>query len=115
MAPDEAVHGSAQLKIDSNKVVVTLTLSGLAPNSVHMAHIHAGSCASQGAVVYPLKPVTADAEGNATTSTTISITNIKEFRSAQLYINVHEAGTMSGMSKQQGFDPITCGNIIDHP
>jgi len=114
MAPDQSAHGQTQLRIEGNKIIVKMTISGLAPKSAHIAHIHAGSCASQGPVVYPLALVTADAKGNATVSTTITVANIKNFISAQLYINVHEAGTMSGMSKQQGFDPIACGDISYH-
>jgi hypothetical protein len=114
MAPDESAHGNAQLNITGNKLIVTLNMSGLVPHSAHIAHIHTGSCASQGAVVYPLQVITADAQGNATNSTTLTISNVQQFTSSQFYINVHEAGTMDGMSKQQGFDPIACGDIIFH-
>ena len=112
MAPNEDAHGSAQVRVEDNKIVVTLTVYGLAPNTTHMAHIHAGSCENQGAVVYPLQPAVADAHGDSTTTTTIN--NVKHFSPSRLYINVHEAGTMAGMATQQGFDPMACGNLTLH-
>jgi hypothetical protein len=112
MDPDEAVHGSAQIQIEGNKLVVTMNVSGLAPNTTHMAHIHAGTCRAQGAVVYPLQPVVANAQGNATSTTVIS--NVKNFSGSQMYINIHEAATMNGLTTQTGFNPIACGNITYH-
>ena len=77
-----------------------------------MAHIHAGTCQSQGQVVYPLQPIVADAQGNATSTTVIN--NASNFTTSQLYINIHEAATMNGLTTQTGFNPIACGNIAYH-
>jgi hypothetical protein len=112
MDPDESVHGSAQIQMESNKVIVTIKVSGLAPNTTHMAHIHAGTCQAQGAVVYPLQAVVADAQGNATSTTVIN--NPQNFTGSRLYINIHEAATMNGLTTQTGFNPIACGNITYH-
>lgn len=112
MNPDESVHGSAQIQIENNKVIVTMNVSGLAPNTTHMAHIHAGTCQAQGAVVYPLQPVGANAQGNATSTTVIN--NAQNFSASRLYINIHEAATMNGLTTQTGFNPIACGNITYH-
>jgi hypothetical protein len=112
MEPDESVHGSAQIQVENNQVIVKITVSGLAPKTTHMAHIHAGTCQTQGAVVYPLQPVVADANGNATSTTVIN--NAKNFTTSQLYINIHEAATMNGLTTQTGFNPIACGNITYH-
>lgn len=114
MGPDESAQGTVQLNITGNKMVVVLSLKGLTPKSSHIAHIHSGSCAAQGDIVYPLQLVTADAQGNATSSTTVNITNMQQLTSSQMYVNVHEAGTMDGMNTQQGFDPIACGDIAFH-
>ncbi len=111
-APDEAVYGNAQVSVENNKLVVKLTLHGLVPQSTYMAHIHAGSCQAQGAVVYPLKPVVADANGDAISTTIIN--NVQTISASSLYVNVHEAGSMDGMSTQSGFNPIACGNIASH-
>jgi hypothetical protein len=102
----ETVSGTAQLSLTGTTLTVTLTLSGLEPNSAHAAHIHAGSCESQGAVVYPLTSVVADASGNATVMTTIN--NVSSIPSSGWYVNVHHS---TALSTQTGFDPIACGNV----
>jgi hypothetical protein len=112
--PDGSVHGNTHFQVSQSSLVVTMTLSGLVPNSEHISHIHLGTCASQGDIVYMLQTIKANAQGNATTITTIKNPNLKQLTSSPMYVNVHEAGTMDGMSKQQGFDPITCGDMTVH-
>lgn len=102
----EAASGTAQLTLFGSTLTVKLTLSGLAPNSSHAAHIHSGSCESQGAVVHPLSNVVADASGNATVTTTIN--NVSSIPSSGWYVNVHYS---TALSTQTGFDPIACGNV----
>jgi CHRD domain len=102
----QSAQGRAQLTLSGRTLTVKLTISGLAPNSVHPAHIHAGSCESQGAVVYPLTNVTADASGNATVTTTIP--NVSSIPGSGWYVNVHRG---PGLSTQTEFDPIACGNV----
>jgi hypothetical protein len=106
-APNQSASGSAQLTLSDGTLTVKLTMRGLAPNSRHMAHIHGGSCDSQGKVVHGLNPVVADASGNGN-STTI-LTGISSIPSSGWYVNVHL--TMN-MSTQTGNDPIACGNVI---
>src|SRR2546426_3503985 len=102
----ETVSGMAQLTLASSTLTVKLTVSGLEPNSVHAAHIHAGSCESQGAVGYPLTTVVANASGKADVTTTIS--NVSSIPSSGWYVNVHHS---TDLSTQTGFDPIACGNV----
>lgn len=102
----ETVSGMAQLSLSGTTLTVKLTLSGLEPNSAHAAHIHSGSCESQGAVVYPLTTVKADASGNATVMTTIN--NVSSIPGSGWYVNVHHS---TALSTQTGFDPIACGNV----
>lgn len=56
----------------TRNLVVTLSVTGLVPGSVHSASIRIGNCADTGPVVYPLRDVLADEQGNAFTTTTIS-------------------------------------------
>jgi CHRD domain len=56
----------------TKNLVVTLSLTGLVPDSVHPSHIQQGNCASMGPLVYPLHNVVADGDGNAFNTTTIS-------------------------------------------
>jgi len=105
--PNQDVTGVAHLKLTGHTLVVVLEVSGLAPKSEHMVHIHAGTCASQGAMVYPLTTLTANASGKATSITTIQ--NVPTIPSKSWYVNVHNS---TDLSTQTGFDPIACGNII---
>jgi hypothetical protein len=110
-APNQSVSGDAKLSIEGGKLKVTLTLSGLVPDSKHIAHIHQGTCEAQGAgVLYPLEPVVADASGKGTSTTTVD--QVTSIPSAGWYINVHLGATMDDLSTQTGFDPITCGNVV---
>jgi len=104
----ETVNGTAQLTLTGNQLTVKLTLSGLEPNSMHAAHIHSGSCESQGPVVYPLTTITADASGNASETTTVTITSLPSLPITGWYVNVHHS---TALSTQTGFDPIACGNV----
>ena len=108
---DEHVQGTAALSLQGDQVKVVLQLSGLIPRGTpHMAHIHRGSCAAQGAVVDPLNPVIVDWQGNGTSTTFILLPSIP---TGPFYINVHE-GPMPKTNQpipQQDFNPIACGNI----
>ena len=105
-SPSETVNGMAQLTLSGSTLTVKLTVSGLEPNSSHAAHIHTGSCASQGPVIYPLSTVTANAQGNSSTTTTIP--KVTSIPSSGWYVNVHYS---TNLSTQTGFDPIACGNV----
>jgi hypothetical protein len=61
-----------QWSATTRELTVTVTMTGLGPNSTHPAHIHSGTCANTGGVLYPLNPVVADASGDATATTTVS-------------------------------------------
>lgn len=106
----ETVSGMAQLTLAGSTLTVKLTVSGLEPNSKHAAHIHAGSCESQGAVVYPLTTVVADAAGKANMTTTIA--NVSSIPSSGWYVNVLNVHHSADLSTQTGFDPIACGSVI---
>src|SRR5579883_2118620 len=106
-AANQNVSGEASLTLSGHTLKVELTLSGLAPKSEHMAHIHAGTCASQGSVIYPLTPIKADASGKASVTTTIQ--NVTTIPAQGWYINVHDS---TDISTQTGFDPIACGDVM---
>jgi CHRD domain len=103
-------HGQATLAYDgaSRSMTVTIHLVGLAPDSTHPAHIHAGSCAKQGDVVYPLDAVIADAKGVATSTTRVQ--NVKEggIPDRAWYVNVHNG---PGLKPDDQFLPIACGDV----
>jgi len=102
----ETASGTAQLKVSASTLTVKLTLSGLQPGSRHAAHIHAGSCESEGAVIYPLSNVIADASGKSISTTTIK--NVSSIPGRGWYVNVHYG---TDLATQTGFNPIACGNV----
>ncbi|GLV57086.1 hypothetical protein KDH_39240 [Dictyobacter sp. S3.2.2.5] len=106
-APNQSASGDAQLTVNNHTLTVALNLKGLTPNSKHMAHIHIGSCASQGAIKYDLKPVVANAAGDGT-STSI-IPNISSIPRNGWYVNVHQGAT--SVKSQTDNDPFACGDI----
>jgi Cu/Zn superoxide dismutase len=105
--PGNNVTGTATLSFNASAKTLTvhLVLSGLDPNSTHAAHVHRGTCDSQGPVAFPLKNVTGDSSGSADVTTTIqSVTPTTE----PLYVNVHNT---ADLSTQIGFTPIACGDV----
>lgn len=113
--PGQRPQGSAKLTYDPAKktLSVTATASGLVAGSAHAVHIHLGSCASQGAVKYPLNDLVASPTGTAETTTVIQ--NVDQAPPASgWYVNVHLGS--SSQIQQNGqptlyFQPIICGNI----
>jgi hypothetical protein len=105
--------GSATLQWspESRNLLVTVKLTGLAPNSTHPAHIHAGDCDDNGPIVYMLNNVVADSAGNAKVTTTIS--NVDNgIPSSAWSINVHNG---PGLTPAAQFIPLACGNVSnDH-
>jgi Cu/Zn superoxide dismutase len=105
-AANQDAQGTAHLSLSGHTLTVQLTVTGLAPKTQHMVHIHSGKCASQGSVVYPLTTLSADASGKATSTTTIQ--NVTSIPATGWYVNVHNG---TDLSTQTGFDPITCGDV----
>jgi hypothetical protein len=99
--------GTAHLSVSGHTLTVQMTLTGMEPDSEHMAHIHSGSCVSQGAVLYSLPVVKADASGKSTIDATFQ--NVSEIPASGWYINVHRT---TDLSTQTGFDPIACGDVV---
>lgn len=103
---DETAMGTATLTIVNGALQVVITASGLAPSGSHAAHIHMGSCESQGAVVHPLSSVIADAGGKGTSTT--SVANVTSIPSGTWYVNIHRSTVLT---TQTDFDPILCGDV----
>ncbi len=102
----QTAMGTAQLSLSGKTLTVTIQISGLEPNTTHPAHIHTGTCTKQGVVLYPLKTIATDAQGNATVVTTID--NVTSIPSSGWYVNIHHS---MNLTTSTGFDPIACGNV----
>ncbi len=100
--------GTVNLHADRHVLTVTITLIGLAPNSTHPAHIHVGnSCASNGAILYPLNNVVADAKGQASVTTFVHISK-PGIPAMGWYVNVHNGPTLATPHQANA---IACGVI----
>lgn len=108
-APNESARGQADLTFINGKPTLKITLSGLEPNSTHVAHIHGGSCEAQGPVLVMLKPVVANDKGIGTSVTTFDSMPIPK---NGLYVNVHTGATMAELAQPTLFNPIACGNVM---
>jgi len=108
--PSQNASGSATLAIkNGNQLVVTLTVTGLEPNSTHAVHIHTGSCQNQGGIVHGFpadKYLKADGSGKATEMVTFD--NVTSIPASGWYVNVHRG---TNMQSSIDFDPIACGDV----
>jgi hypothetical protein len=93
---------------------VEVKATGLPPNTAHAVHIHSGTCAAQGPVLYPVPDLKADSSGNGSVTATISSVTTAPPPTGW-YVNVH-FGPMSQILTGAGqptllFAPILCGNV----
>jgi hypothetical protein len=113
LAPEagSTARGIAILGPGTTSDTVAIRVTGLAPNSVHPAHIHLGAdCTANGPIIFTLPDLHANASGVAWATTSITGTAIPGVGSGPYgyYLNVHLGPTMSG----SGATPISCG-IVD--
>lgn len=87
---DSKVKGTATLTLDpkTHELTVVVKASGFAPNSVHPEHIHTGTTAKPGAEVYALANLTADKNGDATSTTIIK--GVKNIPATGWVILIHQ-------------------------
>lgn len=100
------VSGTGQIYKEVGAFRVSVTLTGLVPNSSHVSHVHLGSCAAQGKIAYALIQVVADSAGRATATSTVA----EDYSLARTgwYVNVHLGEDLS----EAGYLPsISCGDL----
>jgi hypothetical protein len=100
--------GTVTMYIQNSTLYVSIYASGLVPFSSHAAHIHTGSCSTQGGVLHMLRDVVADGSGNGTSFTAIA--GVTSIPTTGWYINVHN-GDSTQLGTQSGFEPILCANV----
>jgi plastocyanin len=114
------LSGAAHLTYDATAQTLAVQISarGFVPGTSHAAHIHAGSCEHQGAVIYALPDLVADAQGDISSTTTLTgVTSPPPV--AGWYLNLH-LGNSSNILNAAGsptlaFRPLLCGNIQGSP
>jgi hypothetical protein len=106
-APNEAASGIALLSLDhAGTLSVHVVVRGLMPGSAHAVHVHAGSCAEEGKVLFPLNPLVADQQGVATE--TMTFPHVASIPDQGWYVNVHDG---AAVNSQMLFNPIVCGDV----
>ena len=78
--------GTATLEETAGKVKVTLNLTGAPAGVTQPAHIHTGTCANIGGVLYPL---TFPVDGVSETTLNVTLAQLKE--QMPLALNVHKS------------------------
>jgi Cu/Zn superoxide dismutase len=99
---DSGASGEAMIHESGDGLEVVVELMG-APEGERPGHIHAGTCADLGDVVYPLQAVAVGADGTGTSTSSLDV-GMGEVADGQHVVNYHgEGGT-----------PIACGAISMH-
>lgn len=88
-----AASGTGTVVEGAGSFTVTIKLTGLAPNSSHVSHLHAGSCGVPGGIAFALQQVIADSAGTATITTTVPAGYVVP--ASGWYVNVHHGPDFS--------------------
>ncbi|MBO0728723.1 MAG: CHRD domain-containing protein [Acidimicrobiaceae bacterium] len=115
-SPDR-LAGHATLNYDSKAQTLTVRVdaTGFVPDTTHAAHIHEGSCMSQGAPILMLPDLQADRHGRV--DQTDVIKNLATFTAPAngWYINIHEGSSATILDAQGNptvqFRPLLCANL----
>ncbi len=114
--PQGSLGGHATLVYDpsAKTITVTLTASGLTPGA-HAAHIHIGSCQSQGPVTYMFTDFTADSHGNIHNQARVVTGVTSVMLNGGWYFNLHQGNSNNILTKGGQptifFRPLLCANI----
>lgn len=80
---------------------VTVALQGLPPGGQHAGHVHQGTCVNQGAILFGLNPIAADAQGSGS-ATTAGVPDA--LLGPGFYLQYHVALEPPG-------DPVSCAEV----
>jgi hypothetical protein len=119
VAPDGVNSGtpagraSFTYNASAQTLTITVTASGLNPGP-HAAHVHLGSCRSQGPVKYMLADFVADASGDIVSQTRV-VTGVASVPGAGAwYLNLHQGGMsqiLAGGAPTLYFRPMLCTDL----
>jgi Cu/Zn superoxide dismutase len=108
-AVNQGVTGTVTIQktADGSGFRITIDVKGLVPDSLHVYHIHKGSCANNGPIVTPLpNPLRADAAGHATAVNDVG----SPYQGTGFYANVHTGPDLSSAANAA---PCACGDLAD--
>ena len=106
-------HATIVYNPGAKTLSVTVDASGLTPG-MHAAHIHLGSCQSQGGVLYMLMDFTANSHGKITGETRTVSHVTSGIPATGWYLNLHQGTSSTILSNGMptiAFRPLLCANI----
>ncbi|HEY2599612.1 MAG TPA: CHRD domain-containing protein [Candidatus Dormibacteraeota bacterium] len=98
--------GTITVTTTPGTLTVELKITGLQASSIHVSHVHVGTCAARGGILRALNPVIADSQGGADTKTTVNLKYPPA--SGHLYVVVHVGPDMVGTNSRY----LLCGNLF---
>ena len=104
--PPGTASGTMTVTTTSTSLTVELKITGLQASSVHVSHIHIGSCAAHGGILRALLPVIADSQGGADTTTTVNLKYPPA--TGHVYVVVHVGPDMVSTNARY----LLCGNLF---
>ena len=104
--PPATASGTITVTTTPTSLTVELKITGLQASSIHVSHIHIGSCAARGAIKYALNPVIADDQGAADTKSTVKASYPP--KTGSWYVVVHVGPDMTGTNSKY----LLCGNLF---
>jgi hypothetical protein len=87
-------------------VTLELRITGLQADSIHVSHVHIGTCTARGAIVRALNPVVADSQGDADIKSTVTLKYPPT--TGHVYVVVHVGPDMVGTNSRY----LLCGNLF---
>ena len=99
--------GTMTVTTQSASLTIELKITGLQAASIHVSHIHIGTCANRGGILRALNPVVADSQGDADTRSTVNLKYPPA--SGHLYVVVHVGPDMATRTNAQY---LLCGNLF---
>jgi CHRD domain len=107
--------GVATVSYSSRRKTLTVTVnaSGVTPG-LHAAHIHLGSCMSQGPVKYMLKDLRANRHGKIVNAVRVFTNVTTSIPASGWYLNIHQGNSNQILSNGNPtiyFRPLLCANI----
>ena len=104
--PPGTASGTITVTTTPTSLTVELRVTGLQAASIHVSHIHIGSCTARGGILRALNPVIADSQGGADTRTTVNLRYPPA--TGHLYVVVHVGPDMVGTNSKY----LLCGNLF---
>jgi Cu/Zn superoxide dismutase len=103
---NSTAKGTITASTQGGSLTVELKITGLAAASIHVSHIHVGSCQARGPIMFALNQVVADGQGDADTRTTLNAKYPPA--SGHWYVVVHAGPDMQGTNSSY----LLCGNLF---